>query len=172
MPKASSEVKSQLLKIMKKLVASILHDLRLQDSNQIYIDSKVTVRRLQYLLGAFLSNGVSEQEIEFLVKALSSAALCSNHEQMKTCIYEVIASVVNAFEIEEQESILSKIQSDIKGDLAFSRIMGEILGVPPNQQEYLYQHMSVANDCLSCFTFKENDYTKRVFNVLDKNEMQ
>ena len=169
MPKASSEVKSQLLKIMKKMVASILHDLRLQDSNQIDIDSKVTVRRLQYLLGAFLSEGVSEQEIQFLVNALSSAALCSNHEQMKTCIYEVIASVVNAFETEEQESILSKIQSDIKGDLAFSRIMGEILGVPPNQQEY--QHMSVVNDCLSCFTFKENDYTKRIFSVLDKNEM-
>ena len=67
-PYISETSAEQLLKIMKKLVASILHDLRLQDSNEIDIDSKITVRRLQYLLGAFLSQDVSEQEIEFLVK--------------------------------------------------------------------------------------------------------
>jgi len=158
------EIWSLLMKVMKNLTKSVLHDFLIQtDHHHNDQKSSSTIQRVGSLMVNFIRNGISQKEIEVLMTSLTRVgSLCTN-QTLRCRIVEVVASIIREVKNDTigQDECLQRLRVSFSGDDICSEIAIAI-GV---SQTYESESFS-SRDCLGRIMKMEHEFNVSLSQVL------
>ena len=116
-------IRSLVMKVMKNLTASVLHDFSIQNDDNKQ-DGISTIQRLGSLVVTFMCNEVSQKEIELLVNSLTHLAIACQDKALQFKILEVVASIIRGGRNNGvvQDQMFQRLRSSISNDEICSHI--------------------------------------------------
>ena len=152
------DIGSLVLKVLKKLVASVLHEISTQDEVGDEIQIVSTVQRLGRLITSFMSSGISQREVDFLIDSMSKTAQQCKGEKTVNGILEVAATIIREMKDEHQKSEMLQKLCSMVGDIAFRSRIATVVGASRSKPN----GFASTKDCLGHLLHMENNFNSNI----------
>ncbi len=154
---------SLVLTIIKKLSASVLHDISVLDGTDNQDNCVQTLGRLGKVIVYFIRNGINERELDLLMNSMINVATRCKDIAIRNTILEVAATMIREMKGHNQNMMLAKLSASAADESVLQRI-ATIVG--SSTSALVEGVASPPSDCLGQLLQIETSANKEIFDVL------
>ena len=160
---ANQNIGSLVLTIIKKLAASVLHDISVQDGTGNQNNCIQTLEKFGKVIISFMSNGISKQELDLLINSMTNVATHCNVSAIRNTMFKVAATMIREVKGDSQGAMLQKLCSSAV-DASFPSRIATIVG--SSKFASVAGSTASTKDCLGHLLKIEDTFNQDISNVL------